>query len=60
MDRDRIEGSAKTVMGRIKAWIGSRLGDGKLEADGRTDQVAGRVQNTVGGVKDALRDDNRR
>jgi uncharacterized protein YjbJ (UPF0337 family) len=48
------------MLGRIKAWIGSRLGDGKLEAHGRADQVEGRIQNTVGGVKDALRDDNRR
>jgi uncharacterized protein YjbJ (UPF0337 family) len=60
MDRDRVEGSTKTVVGRIKAWLGSRFGDGKLEAEGRADQVAGRFQNTVGGVKDALRDDKRR
>jgi uncharacterized protein YjbJ (UPF0337 family) len=31
-------------------------GDEKLKAEGRADQVEGKVQNTVGGVKDSLRD----
>lgn len=56
MDRDRTEGAAKTWMGRIKEWFGSKLGDGKLQAEGKADQVEGRIQNTVGGVKDTLRD----
>ena len=32
-------------------------GDTKLQAEGKADQVEGKVQNTVGGVKDSLRDD---
>jgi uncharacterized protein YjbJ (UPF0337 family) len=56
MNRDRWEGAARTVVGRIKEWFGSISGDGKLRADGRTDRVAGRFQNTVGGVKDNPRD----
>jgi uncharacterized protein YjbJ (UPF0337 family) len=34
-------------------------GDEKLKAEGRAEQVEGKVQNAVGGVKDALRDDKR-
>ena len=30
-------------------------GDSKLEAEGQADQVKGKVQNTIGGIKDSLR-----
>jgi uncharacterized protein YjbJ (UPF0337 family) len=30
-------------------------GDKKLEAEGQADKAAGRVQNAIGGLKDALR-----
>ena len=30
-------------------------GDAKLAAEGKSDKVAGKVQNAVGGLKDALR-----
>lgn len=59
-DHDRIEGSAKQMGGSIKEGIGKLTGDEKLKAEGRADKVEGKVQNTVGGVKDAIRDgDNR-
>jgi uncharacterized protein YjbJ (UPF0337 family) len=56
-DHDRIEGAAKNMGGKIKEAAGKVTGDEKLKAEGRADQVEGKVQNTVGGVKDALRDD---
>jgi uncharacterized protein YjbJ (UPF0337 family) len=34
---------------------GKVTGDTKLESEGKADQVAGKVQNAVGGIKDALR-----
>ena len=55
-DQDRIEGAAKNIGGKIKEGVGKITGDEKLKAEGRADQVEGKVQNTVGGVKDALRD----
>lgn len=55
-DNDRIEGAARNMGGKIKEAAGKATGDEKLKAEGRTDQVAGKIQNTVGGVKDALRD----
>jgi uncharacterized protein YjbJ (UPF0337 family) len=30
-------------------------GDSKLESEGKSDQVKGKIQNTVGGIKDTLR-----
>lgn len=58
MDQDRVEGSAKTIMGRVKSFVGGLIGDSKLKAEGKADQVEGRVQNTVGGIKDTLREDH--
>ena len=58
MDHDRIEGSAKTIVGRVKDFFGGLFGDSKLKAEGKMDQLEGKVQNTVGGVKDAMRDDS--
>lgn len=58
-DQDRIEGAAKQMGGSVKEAVGKVTGDEKLKAEGRADKLEGKVQNTVGGVKDALRDDKR-
>ena len=55
-DQDRIDGSMKNIGGKIKEAAGHVTGDEKLKAEGKADQVAGKVQNTVGGVKDSVRD----
>ena len=55
MDKDRIKGSANQAKGVIKEAAGKITGDAKLEAEGKSDKLAGKVQNAVGGVKDALR-----
>ncbi len=55
MDKDRIEGAAKQAKGSIKEAAGKALGDAKLEGEGKADKTEGKVQNTIGGVKDALR-----
>ena len=59
-DHDRVEGAAKNIGGNIKEAAGKLVGDEKLKAEGRADQVEGKVQNTVGGVKDAIRDGDKR
>jgi uncharacterized protein YjbJ (UPF0337 family) len=56
MDRDRVEGMAKQVKGSVKEAIGKVTGDGKTEAEGKAEKAAGKVQNTVGGAKDGVRD----
>jgi uncharacterized protein YjbJ (UPF0337 family) len=55
MDKDRIEGSAQQLKGKIKETGGKVMGDKKLESEGKGDQIKGKVQNAVGGLKDALR-----
>ncbi len=58
-DHDRIEGAAKQAEGSIKEGLGKLTGDEKLKAEGRADKVEGKVQNTVGGIKDSLKGDGR-
>ena len=59
-DHDRVEGAAKNIGGKIKEAAGKVTGDEKLKAEGRAEQVEGKVQNAVGGVKDSLRDTDKR
>jgi len=56
MDKDRIEGAATQAKGAVKEVAGKLTGDAKLKSEGAADKVAGKVQNAVGGVKDAVRD----
>ncbi|HYC67466.1 CsbD family protein [Brevundimonas sp.] len=58
-DHDRVEGAARNMGGKAKEAAGNITGDEKLKAEGKADQVSGKVQNAVGGIKDTLRDDKR-
>ena len=55
MDKDRIAGAAKEIKGSIKETIGKAAADAKLQSDGKADKVEGKIQNAVGGLKDALK-----
>ena len=55
MDKNRIEGSIRQVKGATETAIGKAIGDAKLVNDGKIDQAVGKLQNTVGGVNDAMR-----
>jgi uncharacterized protein YjbJ (UPF0337 family) len=55
MDKDRIKGSAQQAKGTVKEVAGKVTGDAKLEAEGKSDKISGKVQNAVGGLKDTLR-----
>lgn len=55
MDKDRIAGSLKQASGSVKKTVGKATGDTTLEAEGRAEQAAGKVQNSVGGLKDTAR-----
>ena len=39
----------------VKETAGKVFGDKKLETEGKTDKAAGKLQNAVGGIKDAVR-----
>ena len=56
MDKDRIEGAGTNIKGKIKEGFGKMTGDAKTEAEGQADQVKGKAQNAVGGLKDKARE----
>lgn len=55
MDKDRVGGSAKQIKGAVKQAVGKAVGDAKMESEGRADEIEGKVQNAIGGLKDALK-----
>ncbi|MDA3857786.1 MAG: CsbD family protein [Roseovarius sp.] len=56
MDKDRVIGSAKVVKGKVKVALGKAIGDAKIEAEGETEKVEGKIQNAAGSIKDTIRD----
>jgi uncharacterized protein YjbJ (UPF0337 family) len=56
MDNDRIKGAVKQKVGEAKEAAGKVLGDEKLKRKGQAEEVAGKVQNVVGGIKDSVRE----
>ena len=56
MNKDRIQGSAEQAKGKMKEVAGKATGDSKLETEGKAQQVAGKVQNAIGGFKDAVKE----
>lgn len=55
IDKDRTEGSARNMGGKLKEGIGKLTGDQKMQAEGKSDQAKGKIQNAIGGIKDTLR-----
>lgn len=55
MDKDRVKGAAHQAKGAVKEKAGKAMGDKKMEGEGKGEKAAGKVQNTIGGVKDSLR-----
>ncbi len=56
MDKDRVIGAGKQAAGSVKETVGKVVGDQKLQAEGKAEKFEGKVQNIVGGAKDALRE----
>ena len=56
MDKDRIAGSAKELKGATKQAVGKMTGDQKLQVEGAHDKADGKFQNTLGGIRDAVRE----
>jgi uncharacterized protein YjbJ (UPF0337 family) len=56
MNKDRVKGSFEQAKGKVKEVTGKATGDAKLENEGKAQQVAGKVQNIIGGMKDAVKE----
>jgi uncharacterized protein YjbJ (UPF0337 family) len=56
MDKERTKGMAQQAKGSMKETAGKAMGDEKLKAEGKMDKMEGKMRNTVGGAKDAMRE----
>ena len=53
MDKDRVEGKAKDIAGRIQRQAGEWTGDEERQIKGAGKQAEGKVQNIAGKGKEA-------
>jgi uncharacterized protein YjbJ (UPF0337 family) len=53
MDKEHVKGAADKVVGKTKEATGHAVGNRKLEAEGKVDQVKGAVHQAAGDAKDA-------
>ncbi|HTR16457.1 MAG TPA: CsbD family protein [Acetobacteraceae bacterium] len=56
VDTDRIKGIGHQIKGTIKEAVGKLTGDAAIEAEGKAEKAAGKMQNAIGGVKDKTRE----
>ncbi|MGH9495772.1 MAG: CsbD family protein [Candidatus Sulfotelmatobacter sp.] len=56
MNKDRVEGKAKDIAGRVERQAGEWTGDPKKQVSGAGRQVEGKLQNAWGQAKDARKD----
>jgi uncharacterized protein YjbJ (UPF0337 family) len=56
MDKDRVKGAVDDAAGRVKRQVGEWTGDTNAQVEGAAQQVKGKVEKTIGNVKDAARD----
>ncbi len=59
MDKDRVPGAVKTVVGTLKEAGGKRVCDQKTIMEGQAEHRLGKAQNPLGGLRDAARDAER-
>jgi len=55
MDKERIIGVGKQMIGTAQEVVGKVVGDMKLQTDGKAEQVEGKLQNAAGSAKDMLK-----
>lgn len=56
MHKDEVKGVGKQIKGAIKDAAGGLTGNERLQAEGKLDKAAGKVQQKVGEAKDHARD----
>ena len=55
MHKDEMKGAAKDAKGSVKEGVGKATGDRRMEAEGASERMAGKMQKGVGRMKDAAR-----
>jgi uncharacterized protein YjbJ (UPF0337 family) len=56
MNKDQVAGRAEEVKGNIKEAVGKTVGNDKLTAEGKVDQLAGKGQAKAGDAKEKVKD----
>jgi uncharacterized protein YjbJ (UPF0337 family) len=56
MNKDRMAGAVREAKGSVKETIGKAIGDAKMQSDGKAEKTEGKMQNAIGGLKDALKE----
>lgn len=56
VNRDQVEGAAKQAKGALKDAAGKVVGNERLQAEGKADKIAGKVQKGYGDAKEEVRD----
>ena len=56
MNKDQVKGRVEEAKGSVKEVAGKAVGNPNLEAEGKVDQAAGKVQAGYGDAKDKLKD----
>lgn len=57
MNKDQVKGRVKEVEGKMKEAAGKVVGNEKLEAEGKVDQVLGKAQSGYGDLKEDIKDE---
>jgi uncharacterized protein YjbJ (UPF0337 family) len=52
MNKDRIKGAAKQVVGKAKKTAGDLTGDVRLQTEGAAEKVFGKAQSLAGKARD--------
>lgn len=55
MNKDQVKGAARQIKGNVEVAAGKLMGDAKLQADGKMDQVVGAAYRAFGDAKAAGR-----
>lgn len=53
---DKIKGTANEAVGNAKQGIGKAVGNERLQAEGKMQELKGEGQKTMGKAKDAVKD----
>lgn len=56
MNKDQVKGRLEQAKGKIEEVAGKVVGNDRLEAEGKADQVSGKAQARFGDTKAAVKD----
>jgi len=56
INKGRIQGSVAQAKRKVKEVTGKATGDTRPENEGKAQKIAGKLQDTIGGMKDAVKE----